>query len=39
MEQILEDFPFLEKADIFEALAFAALTMDDQYMPLQQVRA
>lgn len=38
-EQLLEDFPFLEKADIFEALAFAASTMDDQYMPLQQVRA
>jgi uncharacterized protein (DUF433 family) len=39
IEQLLEDFTFLEKEDIFEALAFAALTMDERYMPLQQVRA
>ena len=38
-EQILEDFSFLERGDILEALAFATSTMDDQYMPLQQVRA
>jgi uncharacterized protein (DUF433 family) len=37
-EQIIEDFPFLEKADILEALGFVALTMDDKYMPLQQIR-
>jgi uncharacterized protein (DUF433 family) len=39
IEQLLEDFTFLEKEDIFEALAFAALTMDERYMPLQQARA
>jgi uncharacterized protein (DUF433 family) len=39
IEQLLEDFTFLEKEDVFEALAFAALTMDERYMPLQQARA
>lgn len=37
--EILADFPFLEKEDILEALAFAALSMDEQYMSLQQIRA
>jgi uncharacterized protein (DUF433 family) len=39
MEEILQDFPFLEKKDILEALGFAAVSMDQNYMPLQQVAA
>ncbi len=38
-EELLADFPFLEKADILEALAFAATIMDEQYLPLQEVQA
>ena len=34
-EQLLAEFPFLEKEDIHEALAFASLTMEEQYLPLQ----
>lgn len=39
MEEILQDFPFLDKADILEALGFAATNMDNNYMPLQQIAA
>jgi uncharacterized protein (DUF433 family) len=38
-EEILQDFPFLEKGDILEALGFAATSMDQNYMPLQQIAA
>ncbi len=38
-EDLIQDFPFLEKADILEALAFAALSMDEQYLPLQRIAA
>jgi uncharacterized protein (DUF433 family) len=38
-EEILADFPFLEKQDILDALAFAALSTDEQYMQLQPIRA
>lgn len=38
-EELLAEFPFLEKDDILEALAFAALTMDEQYLSLQQAAA
>ena len=38
-EQLIEDFPFLDKSDILEALAFSAHTMDDQYMNLQPAKA
>lgn len=34
-EDLLAEFPFLEKDDIFEALAFASLAMDEQYLSLQ----
>jgi uncharacterized protein (DUF433 family) len=36
---LLSTFPFLEHDDIKEALGFAALTLDEQYIPLQQNRA
>lgn len=36
VEQLLSEFPFLEKEDISEAFAFAALAMDEQYIPLEQ---
>lgn len=38
-ENLLSEFPFLEKDDILEALAFAALAMDEQYLSLQQAAA
>jgi uncharacterized protein (DUF433 family) len=38
-EEILADFPFLEEDDIAEALAFAAFLMEDNFLPLQEVRA
>lgn len=38
-EDLLQEFPFLEKADILDALAFAALSMDEQYLPLQRIAA
>ncbi|MCC6723526.1 MAG: DUF433 domain-containing protein [Saprospiraceae bacterium] len=39
MEELITDFPFLEKADILEALAFASRTMDEKMLPLKQARA
>lgn len=38
-EQLLAEFNFLEKEDILEALAFAALGANETYVPLQEVRA
>jgi uncharacterized protein (DUF433 family) len=38
-ERLLAEFPFLEKEDILESLAFAAVAMDEQYLPLQQIAA
>lgn len=38
-EELLEDFPFLEKEDILEALAFAALAMDERFLSLQPAAA
>jgi uncharacterized protein (DUF433 family) len=38
-EDLLTEFPFLEKADILEALAFAAVATDEQYRPLQSAAA
>lgn len=38
-DDLLQDFPFLEAEDILEALAFAALAMDEQYLPLQRIAA
>jgi uncharacterized protein (DUF433 family) len=39
MEEIIEDFPFLEKEDFLEALGFAAQFLEDRVVPLQQNRA
>ncbi|MEM0994724.1 MAG: DUF433 domain-containing protein [Bacteroidota bacterium] len=38
-EELLKDFPFLEQEDIYEALGFAASTMEDQYILLQKASA
>jgi uncharacterized protein (DUF433 family) len=38
-EELLRDFPFLQKEDIYESLAFAALAMDEQYLPLQRIQS
>ncbi|MEM9888462.1 MAG: DUF433 domain-containing protein [Bacteroidota bacterium] len=35
-EELLSEFPFLEQEDIYQALGFAARTMDDQYVSLQK---
>lgn len=39
MEEILADFPFLEKEDILESLAFAATALEDKFIPLKKHRA
>ena len=36
VEQLMLEFPFLEKEDVSQAFAFAALAMDEQYVPLEQ---
>ncbi|MCO6476281.1 MAG: DUF433 domain-containing protein [Phaeodactylibacter sp.] len=38
-EEILADFPFLEKEDILEGLAFAATALEDKFIPLKEHRA
>jgi uncharacterized protein (DUF433 family) len=35
-EELLEDFPFLEKEDIQEALAFAASQIQDRFVPFYE---
>lgn len=39
IEEILADFPFLEKEDILEGLAYAASALEDKFIPLKQYRA
>jgi len=39
MEQILEEFPFLEKEDFYEAMAFAAQVLEEKFVPLNKARA
>ncbi|HMQ48368.1 MAG TPA: DUF433 domain-containing protein [Saprospiraceae bacterium] len=39
LEQIMEEFPFLEKEDFYEAMAFAALALEERFFELQQARA
>ncbi len=34
IDEVLEDFPFLEREDILEALAFSAMAMEDRYLEL-----
>ena len=38
-EALLAEFPFLEKEDIQEALAFASVAMDERYLSLQPAAA
>ncbi len=35
-EQILDDYPYLEKADIFAALEFAAAAVQERELPFAQ---
>ncbi len=39
MEGLLKEFPFLEKEDIYEALAFAAAMMEDRFLPFEKAAA
>lgn len=39
VEEVLADFPFLEKEDFSEAFAFSASAMNESYLPLQLARA
>ena len=39
MENILKEFPFLEREDILEGIAFAAMAMEDKFFPLKEYRA
>ncbi|MCB0581164.1 MAG: DUF433 domain-containing protein [Phaeodactylibacter sp.] len=38
-EEILHDFPFLEREDILQALGFSALATEDKFIPLVEKRA
>jgi len=37
VEEILAEFPELEREDIYEALGFAAETMEEQFISLEEV--
>jgi uncharacterized protein (DUF433 family) len=36
MEAFLNEFPTLTKEDVMEAIAFAALMMEDKFLPLDK---
>ena len=36
VDQLLVEFSFLEQADVMEAFAFAALALDEQYIPIER---
>ncbi|WP_448593547.1 DUF433 domain-containing protein [Thermoflexus hugenholtzii] len=38
IEEILQEWPELEREDIYEALAFAAFMLEEQVIPLEEVR-
>ena len=38
-EEILHDFPYIEKEDIYEALAFSSLILNDRILPLRKAFA
>jgi uncharacterized protein (DUF433 family) len=37
-EQLLQEFPFLEHEDVLQAIAFAAASMDNTYLPFEPAR-
>ena len=39
IEEILGEFPFLEREDILEGIAFAAMALEDKFIPLKESRA
>jgi uncharacterized protein (DUF433 family) len=39
IETLLNDFPFLQLQDVYDALAFASKTMEDKYITLEQAEA
>ena len=39
IEQILEDWPFLEREDIYQALGYAATAMEERILPLEVAQA
>ncbi len=39
IDEVLENFPFLEKEDILEGFAFAALALEDKFIPLKENHA
>jgi uncharacterized protein (DUF433 family) len=38
-DEVLSEFPFLEKEDILEGLGFAATALEDKFIPLKEHRA
>ncbi len=36
IEVLLEEFPFLQKEDILDSMAFAATAVDDIFIPLER---
>lgn len=39
MDTLLQEFPFLEKEDILDAIGFAALSTDEKYVSLHPIAA
>ena len=37
VEEILKDWPELEREDIFQALGYASLTMEERIVPVEEV--
>ncbi len=37
-DELLEEFPFLEREDIFEALSFSSAMLHENFFPLQKQR-
>jgi uncharacterized protein (DUF433 family) len=37
IEEILQEWPELEREDIYEALGFAAFMLEEQMIPLEEV--
>ncbi len=39
INEVIEEFPFLEQEDFYEAIAYAAQALEEKALPLQRARA
>jgi uncharacterized protein (DUF433 family) len=39
IEEILKEWPELEREDIYQALGYAALSMEERFVPLEEITA